>query len=138
LAGEAFPGQKLAYFEHSQITDVKSFMSLGLGVNVTLPSSLMLLPARYLSGDKLKVVWAEFSTLSWTVLLNSNMSVSCIHAAFSIVEVSPGFALLAEVGSCLVSLFKSKASCNQSGLPVRVMASHKKRVIVHKKSSLIL
>jgi hypothetical protein len=33
-------------------------------------------------GDNLKVVWAEFSTLSQAVLLNSNMSVWHTHSYF--------------------------------------------------------
>jgi len=30
---------------------------------------------RYLTGENLKIVWAEFSTLSWAVLLKSDISV---------------------------------------------------------------
>ncbi len=38
--------------------------------------------ARYLMGDNLEVVLAEFSTLSWTVLLNNTMNVQQANAHF--------------------------------------------------------
>ncbi len=38
--------------------------------------------ARYLTGDNLKVVWVEFSTISKAVLLNRNMSRQHKHGHF--------------------------------------------------------
>ncbi len=65
------------------MTVVKSFITLvpthvrGIGQGV-----------HYLWGDNLTVVWAEFSTLSGTVLLHINISAHCIRAAISRVENS--------------------------------------------------
>jgi hypothetical protein len=50
--------------------------------------------ARYLTGDNLEVVWAEFSTLSWAVLFQSNLTAWHTHTATSRVENS------AQVSSC--------------------------------------
>ncbi len=51
--------------------------------------------ARYITGENLKVVWAEFSTLSLAVLLNRNLSRQQKHSRFSTCKLGAGFVLLA-------------------------------------------
>jgi hypothetical protein len=52
---------------------------------------------RYLTGENLKVVWAEFSTLSQAVCLNRHTSIQHKHSYFLTCKLGPGFVLLAKV-----------------------------------------
>ncbi len=48
-------------------------------------------------GENLKVVWADFSTLSQAVLLKRNMSKYNTHSHFSTCKLGPGFVPLGKV-----------------------------------------
>ncbi len=57
--------------------------------------------ARYSIGENLKVVWPEFSTLSWTVLLKSSIRASHTDVHFWTIKIVPGFVLLTKVFPCI-------------------------------------
>jgi hypothetical protein len=56
--------------------------------------------ARKLTGDNLKPVWAEFSTISQAVLMMCTYSSTRTHAHVCSWKLGPGFVLLAEVCPC--------------------------------------
>jgi hypothetical protein len=57
------------------------------------------LRVRYLRGENLKVVWAKFSTLRWTVLVSYQHKVHAIHAAtLGVICTIPYFLCNLEMG----------------------------------------
>jgi hypothetical protein len=90
----------LAYYDMATITAVKSF------------SEQASAGARKLTGENLKLVWAEFSTISWAVFEDVHETHVCGHTPTSIVENS------AQVLSCQLKFVHDLvklASFNQIG-----------------------
>jgi len=53
--------------------------------------------AQYLTEENIEVIWAEFSCLSWAVLLKNTINVQHVNDHFESWKLCPGFVLLAEV-----------------------------------------
>ncbi len=74
--------------------------------------------ASRIEGPKnLEIVWAEFSNLSQTVLLQSNVTAWPSHSHLQILKLGPGFILISEVCSCFFLAFvlqeqSSSLSCH--------------------------
>ncbi len=87
LGCKSLPGTNaLAYYKKFVTYSPKKFYNTGPGAGIvkrfTAVINIMMQGARYLTGDNLEVVWAEFSTLSLAVLLQRNVTVWQAHGHF--------------------------------------------------------